>query len=152
MAMIEMNQLNATFGDGMATRIGTPEAAAANETHVYFEPCEETKAVTLTEGSVDGTGRTLDISMTLRGVCPSKRVAVGITITEVDNIGNEYPRGFRAVTLPAHSGSGCCDIAVPVTRFILPDDVRVDGGTGLCSGRRHFVVRTACHYADSALA
>lgn len=150
MAMIEMSQLNATFGDGVPARISAPGQTADNETHVYFESCEDAKAVTLADSRVEGTGRTLDVCMTLCNVCPGRRAAVGIAISEVDNAGNEYQRGFRAITVPAHNNAACCDIAMPVTRFILPDDVRVDGGAGLCNGRRHFVIRATCHYADTS--
>lgn len=150
MATIELNQLNAVLNEGAAVRLnGSASQTTNGETHVYFEPCEESKTIAMPDSYVEGTGRTLEVTMTLRNVCPGKRVAVGIGVSEVDNAGNEYSRGFRALTVPAHSNNACCDIEMPVTRFILPEDLRVDCGTGLCGGRRHFVIRTTNHYVDT---
>lgn len=150
MATIELNQINAMLGEGAAVRLNNGATQTADgETHVYFESCEESKTVALSDSYVEGTGRTLDVTMTLRNVCPGKRTAVGVSLSEMDNAGNEYSRGFRAITVPAHTNTGCCDITMPRTRFILPEDLRVDGGTSLCGGRRHFVLRTSCHYVDT---
>ena len=60
---------------------------------------------------------------------------------------DEYARGFRAVTVPAHDGCGCRDMPVTGVRFVLPEDLRVDGGRGR-RGRRHFILRTSNHYVD----
>ncbi|MDD3334279.1 MAG: hypothetical protein PHI98_02070 [Eubacteriales bacterium] len=149
MTPIELKPMGATLNEGAAVRIGRTADGADGETHVYFDPCEETKAVAISGISAEGTGRILDVSMTLKDVCPAKRVAVGVTVHEVDQAGNEYPRGFRAVTVPAHNHSGCCDVAVSSTRFILPEDIRVGSHGGVCDGSRHFVLRTTSHYIDS---
>ena len=40
---------------------------------------------------MEGQGRILDLTMCLKNVCPGKRVAVGIALSELDPRGNEYP-------------------------------------------------------------
>lgn len=120
-------------------------------THVYFERCEEAKAVDLGEAALDEGGRVLDVTMTLKNVCPCKRTAVGVALSEVDAAGNEYARGFKCVTVPAHRNASCCDLKTPRMRFILPEDLRVDGATGICNGRRHLILRATTHYVDTGV-
>ena len=123
----------------------------AEGTHVYFERCEEAKAVDLGDVAMDEGGRVLDVTMTLKNVCPCKRTAVGVALSEVDAAGNEYARGFKCVTVPAHRNATCCDLKTPRMRFILPEDLRVDGATGLCNGRRHFILRATTHHVDTGV-
>ena len=124
----------------------------ASETHVYFEPCEENKAVTVAESqhNEDGAGRVLDVNLVLRNVCPGRRVAVGVTLHEVDGTGGEHARGFHAMTVPAHR-DGPRDVTLPRIRFVLPEDLRIEGADGPRGCRRHFVVRTSSRYVDSTV-
>ena len=93
--------------------------------------------------------RVLDVTLVLRNVCPRRRVAVGISLAEVDGTGGEQGRGFHAMTVPAHTDSACRDVTLPSVRFVLPEDLRADKG-GAAGERRHFVVRTSSRYVDSA--
>lgn len=148
MAQIEYQPAGVLLGEGAAVRVGrTAQGEALGETHIYFEPWEESKTVRMTDADVKGDGRILDVSMTLKNVAPAKRIAVGISAYEVDPGGNEHTRGFRAVTVPPHNGPGCRDVETPVLRFVLPEDLRPEG----CAfgGRRHFVLRAAVHPIDS---
>ena len=115
-----------------------------DETHVYYEPCDGCKEISVT-GSCrqdEFVGRTLDVNTTLRNVCPGRRSALGLTLTEVDENGVEYARGFQAVTVPAHNGRCNQDVKVETVRFILPEDLSLQN-------RRHFIVRTQHHYLDA---
>ena len=49
MANIEPGLPCAIIGEGAAVRLGAEAGQDASETHVYFEPCEENKAVTVAE-------------------------------------------------------------------------------------------------------
>lgn len=130
-----------------ANRAASRVREASNE--VYFAPCETEKSCDLGNVSLDDTGRVMEIDMTVCGVCPNRQVAVGVWITEVDLAGNEHPRGFRAVTLPAHRSSTGKDVTVPTLRFILPDDQCEDGETVRNGRCRRFRVRAEQHYLDS---
>ncbi len=151
MEMIEMGSLSAVLGEGAAVRLGGVAQERSGETHVYFEPCEESKAVTVSDAchNEEGAGRMLDVTMTLHNVCPGRRVAVGVSLHEVDAAGGEHARGFRAITVPAQQSASCCTVSVPAARFILPEDLRTEGSGGMCGARRHFVVRVANHYVDA---
>lgn len=150
MTAIETGQVSAVLSEGAAVRLDSYIAQSGQkETHIYFNPCEDTKSITIADQLVEGMGHTLDIAMTLRDVYPDRRVAVGIAIYEVDDHNEEFSRGFRAVTLPAHSGRCRADVAMPRMRFVLPDDIRLDSEK-TCDIRRHFVVRMNSHYVDTS--
>lgn len=146
--MMDIGNVNDILNEGAAVRLGG-SPSNETETHVYFDACEESKTVTLPDCTVESTGRTLEVCMTLRNVAPGKRTAVSVTLTEMDGAGKEYARGFRCVTVPAHNNAACCDITMPRIRFIMPEDIRLDGSAGACSGRRHFVLRSSNHYVDT---
>ena len=128
----------------------TPEAAAASSdcdridgTHVFFDTCDSQQEICVSSTCADqqSQGRILDVVTTLHNVCPGRRSAVGLTLTEVDNDGSERARGFRAITVPAHHSNCSRDVQLESVRFILPEDVSLQR-------RRHFVCRVDHHYMD----
>lgn len=137
--------------EGAAVRLDVGEGhGCKSETHVYFGPFEQNKTVTVMDAcdGLNSAGRVLDVEVKLARVSPGRRVALGISVNEVDKAGKEHPRGFRSVTLPAHHEKTCCEVCAPLVRFILPEDLRPEGNDGMCSGRRHFVIRTDAQYVD----
>ena len=124
---------------------GGCQGSCGNETHIIFETCDGYKEVTVTGACQQDAapGRVLDVNARLLNVCPGRRSALGLTLTEVDGGGMEHARGFQAVTVPAHNGRCNQDIAVDTVRFILPEE-------GCQQQRRHFIVRTQHHYLDAA--
>ena len=123
-----------------------PCACSAGEgTHVYFEACDGCKEIAVTSACQQelAMGRTLDVNVTLSNVCPGRRSALGLTLTEMDENGMEHARGFQAVTVPAHNGRCNQDVQVETVRFILPEDHQC------MQQRRHFIVRTQHHYLDA---
>lgn len=120
--------------------------------NIYFEGCEDYKHHRMGDTSIDGQGRILDLTLRLVNVCPGKRVAVGVTVSEVDSRGNESPCGMKTFTVPAHRHSCCSNIPVETIRFILPDDAGTHRSGGSCSGRHHYVARVSAQYIDSGSA
>lgn len=120
--------------------------------NIYFEGCEDYKHHHMGDTSIDGQGRILDLTLRLVNVCPGKRVAVGVTVSEVDSHGNESPCGMKTFTVPAHRHSCCSNVPVETIRFILPEDSRRGGSGSSCSGRHHYVARVSAQYIDSGSA
>lgn len=98
--------------------------------------------------SLESQGRILQLNFNLKNVCPGKRTALGIILNELDPQGNEYQRGMKTVTVPAHSGPSCRDVLVKCVKFVLPEDLNVSGGRSLCS-TRNFRVRVIAHSIDN---
>ena len=88
--------------------------------------------------------------MNIRNVCPNRRVAVGVVLTEIDDQGEEHQRGLKTLTVPAHQYPTCRDVLIKCIKFVLPEDLDVSGGspTALCNPR-NFKVRVIAHNIDS---
>ena len=92
---------------------------------------------------LESLGRILELNF------PGKRVALGVLLSEVGENGDEYPRGMKALTLPAHNAPYCRDIRVKGVRFVLPEDLSaVEEPQGSMCRERSFRVRTIAHPVD----
>lgn len=116
---------------------------------VAIDGCTDSIEYDLGDSYLDSLGRILQLDVNLKNICPGKRVALAILLTEVDQEGNEYKRGMKAVTIPAHQFSTCRDIRVKCIKFVLPEDLEVTGSpNSMCNGR-NFRARIINHYIDS---
>ncbi len=98
---------------------------------------------------LESLGRILELNFTVKRVCPGKRVALGVLLSEVGENGDEYPRGMKALTLPAHNAPSCRDIRVKCVRFVLLEDLSaVEEEPGCMCRERSFRVRTIAHPVD----
>lgn len=102
---------------------------------IAFESCQDSLTVDLGDTWLESQGRILQLDVTVKIVCPGKRVALGIILTETDTNGQEHSRGMKAITIPAHYAPTCRDVTVKCVRFVLPEDLNVSGGCpdSLCS-------------------
>lgn len=112
--------------------------------------CEEAATLDMGDVALEGLGRIVQLDVRLTGVCPDRRVAMAVILTEVDESGMEYQRGMKVMTIPAHSQNGCRDVLVRCIKFVLPEDLDVNGGDGadMCSIRR-MRARCIAHYIDN---
>ena len=150
-----------TDTEGNVVRFPDPEVDVNCDVVVNPEPCPEPvdfqvngcqDAVIVDLGEVDleSQGRILQMDVTIRNVCPGKRVALAAILTEVDADGMEYQRGMKAFTIPAHDQSRCRDVLVKCIKFVVPDDLNVSGVTNpMMCGQRSFRARLIAHYIDT---
>ncbi len=113
--------------------------------------CDET--VQFDAGSISLTmlGRIVQLDLTLNSVCPGKRVALAVLLSEVGEDGTEYKRGMKTLTVPAHNQTGCRDVVVRCINFVLPEDLDVGTGAsadGVCNPR-NLRARFIAHYIDN---
>ena len=99
---------------------------------------------------LESLGRILQLDVTVKNVCPYKRVALAVILTEIDSSGAEYQRGMKTITIPAHNAPSCRDVLVKCIKFVLPEDLDVSGGTpnAMCN-TRNFKVRFIAHNIDT---
>ena len=163
MGAVEVNE-SAAYQDAQGHEVEFPTPSlfvTCDQDIVIPEPCPEPVEVTITgcqdsivvdAGAVElsSLGRMLTLNLTLQDVCPLRRVAMAVILTELDAFDREYPRGVKTMLLPAHAGTGCADVRVECIHFVLPETLDVTSGdpTTLCSERR-FQVRVIAHYVDS---
>lgn len=95
------------------------------------------------EIALDSVGRILQVDVTVKDVCPDRRVSLAVILTEVDDKGEKETKGVKVLTIPAHQEMGCRDVLVRCVRFAVPED-----GANLCATRK-FQVQTFAHYMDS---
>lgn len=88
--------------------------------------------------------------LTLKNICPGKRVAMAVILSEMDEKGTEYPRGMKTITIPAHTSATCQDVLVKCMKFVLPEDLDVSGGidSAICNPR-YFRARVFANYIDT---
>lgn len=112
--------------------------------------CEEEVTLDMGDAALEGLGRIVQLDVRLTGVCPDRRAAMAVILTEVDESGMEYQRGMKVMTIPAHSQNGCRNVLVRCIKFVLPEDLDVNGGDGadMCSTRR-MRARCIAHYINN---
>ncbi len=124
------------------------------------EPCPKPVELTVKECSdvvtfdagdvtLQSLGRVVQLSATVKNVCPGRRVAMAAMLTEDDAMGTEYPRGLKTLTLPAHDYPTCRDVKVKRIRFVLPEDLDVqqDAPDAICNARS-LKARFIANYID----
>ena len=97
---------------------------------------------------MDSLGRIVQLDVTLQNVCPNRRVALAVMLNELDAADVEYKRGFKTLTVPAHTSDSCRDVAVRCIKFVLPEDLDVTGGATATCNERRFRARLIANYVD----
>ena len=113
---------------------------------VSADPCAEIICVDGKNEVMQSLGRIVNVNVVLKDICPDKRVALGVILTEMI-CGKEETRGMKTLLIPAHHGEECRDIEVKCIKFAVPEELSPDG-RGLC-GKRDFKVRTVINYVDA---
>mgnify|MGYP001623146546 CR=1 FL=1 len=115
-----------------------------------IDGCQDSVVVDTGDTYLGSLGRILQLDVTVKNVCPGKRVALAVILTEVDSKGVEYQRGMKTITIPAHYYPNCRDILVKCIKFVLPEELDVSGGTpqAICNPRK-FKARFIAHNIDT---
>lgn len=114
-----------------------------------IDSCSNSIEFNAGELALESLGRIAQLDVTLKNVCPNKRVALAVWLNEVDSLGNEYKRGLKTMTIPAHTRATCNDIVVRCIKFVLPDDIDVNDSQDTMCDARHLRARFIAHYIDS---
>lgn len=116
---------------------------------IAMDGCSDTIEFDAGELELNSLGRIVQLDVTLRNVCPNKRVALAAIVTEVDSGGAEYKRGMKTMTIPAHIRETCQDITVRCIKFVLPEDLDVSGEADVMCNTRNVRARFIAHYIDN---
>ena len=160
---VKLVNASITYSDTEGNVVSFPEPAVTVECDVVVTPepcpdpvdltvdgCSDSVVVDLGDVYLESQGRILQLDVTIRNVCPDKRVALAAILTELAEDGTEYPRGTKILTIPAHNLPGCRDVLVRCIKFVVPEDLDVSGGSAqaLCNPR-NFQARFIAHCIDS---
>lgn len=116
---------------------------------ITFEGCQDAIEFDAGEVELESLGRILQLDVTLRNVCPHKRVALAVILTELDHEGHEHKRGLKTITVPAHNRNTCQNVTVRCIKFVLPEDLDVSGPTDSICNPRRFNARFIANYIDT---
>ena len=117
--------------------------------NVVMKGCKDSVEVNAGDIDLASCGRILSVDVTINDVCPNKRVALAVILTEVDMMNKEHRRGVRTFTIPGHSGDSCRDVTVKCIKFVVPEDLNVSSVSGGMCGDRRFKLRFLANYIDS---
>ena len=149
-----------TDAEGSIVVFPSPTVEVICDEVIITEPCPTpidisvggcVDAVEFDAGNItlEASGMVLSLDVVLRSVCPGRRVALAITVNEVDAEGVEYKRGMKTLLIPAHTQNVCTDVAVRCIKFVMPEELNVSPDvTGLC-GERSFRARFIANYVDT---
>ena len=116
---------------------------------VAIDGCSDTIEFDAGDLEMNSLGRIVQLDVTLRNVCPNKRVALAAIVTEVDSEGIEYKRGMKTMTIPAHTRATCQDVTVRCIKFVLPEDLDVSDSPDSMCNTRNVRARFIAHYVDN---
>lgn len=116
---------------------------------VCIDGCTDTVEIDAGELCMESLGRILQLDITLRNVCPNKRIALAVLLNEVDSCGCEHKRGMKTLTVPAHTRQGCKDVTVRCIKFVLPEDLDASGDVRSLCNPRKFRARFLANYIDN---
>lgn len=148
-----------TDTEGNVVTFPDPTILVECDDTVITEPCPTTVDLEITgctdsfefdAGDIELTslGRILQLDATVKNVCPNKRVALAIILNEVDDFDVEYKRGFKVLTIPAHTQNTCQDVLIKCIKFVLPEDLNVTNSINMMCTPRKFKVSFIANYID----
>lgn len=152
-----------TYSDSEGNKVTFPDPMVSVDCGIVVNPeecpvpvdlkinsCDDAVLVDLGDTWLESQGRIIQVDVTIKNVCPGKRVALAAILTEVDDDGMAHQRGMKAITIPAHDAPTCRDVLVRCIKFVVPEDLNVSGGdpSSLCR-TRNFRVRFIAHNIDT---
>lgn len=115
-------------------------------TDIDFARCEMNRDVELDAQHLSGIGRYLNLSATVKKVCPCKRIAVGMALYE--KAGNcRILKGHKSF-VASHSEHCCADITLNNIHFVLPEEIAETEDTSSLCHERKFELEFTSHYID----
>ena len=111
--------------------------------------CKDAVHVTLKDTALLSLGRIVQLDLTIKSVCPGKRVAASIILNELGPEGELLPRAVKHILLPAQSGHECQDIKLKCIRFSLPEALDASGNASAICNSRAFEAQVIANYVDT---
>lgn len=90
--------------------------------------------------NITNQGQIINVSLTLRNACPNRKIAIAITLVEIDQCCHEHQKAFRVFEVQTPS-TPCGNLKVNNLRFALPVE-------NSCQKRRFRFLITA-NYTDT---
>ena len=116
---------------------------------VTAEGCRDAVRVWAADAGLSGLGRIIQVNALVKNVCPGRRAAAAVILSETDDAGNEHPRGMKTVLIPPQGGTACRDVLLTCISFVVPEALDPSGNTESICNPRNFRVRVLANYLDT---
>ncbi len=126
----------------------TPDECPIPASEISVEGCQDILPVDVGDVYLENTGMILKLDATLKNVCPGRKTAMAMLLSEVDTDGNETSRGVKMFSIPAHYSPSCRDVKIKGVMFVIPDDAYDSTRESSDCPTRMFRVRMISHYSD----
>ena len=133
--------------EGIDVPEGCPEP-----TEFTIPGCKDAVRVELSPTGIASLGRIVQLDVTLKAICPGKRVAASVMLMELSPDGSELPRGVKHILVPSQTGDACRDVTLNCIQFSLPEALDAAGETGSICNPRQFSARVIANYVDTDFA
>ena len=121
-------------------------------TMITVPGCQDALRTELPPVSLQSLGRIVQMDVTVKAVCPGKRVAVSVILTEMSEAGEKTPRGVKHILIPAQEGEACQDITLRCIQFSVPEALDTSGNTSSICNARQFEAQVIANYVDTDFA
>lgn len=161
---VEVNE-SITYNDTEGNIVNFPSPTLNVDCDIIIQPedcptpvdmeivgCSDSIVFDAGEITMNSLGRIVQVDVTLKNICPNKRVALAVMLNEVDDNGLEHKRGLKTMTIPAHTRETCQDVLIKCIKFVLPEDLSAIDITDSICPNRNLKVRFICHYIDNDFA
>lgn len=108
--------------------------------------CQQAACVDVGQVQLEGTARLLCLNMTVRGLCPGTRTALGVLVKALGPAGESRGCAFKTVILPAMALDPCQPVTVKGIRLVMPADT----GCEAARAAQRFEVRVFANCIDYA--
>lgn len=147
MSVITIPGLSGSAQPAYGDRLQVIPEACPEPVTFQVESCVDTAAVDA-EAALQSLGRIVQVDAVVKRVCPGRRVAVALLLTEVQADGTEQDRGMKVLVLPPQAGTVCQDVALKCVPFVVPEEPDGCERGSLCCTRT-FRVRVLANYMDT---
>ena len=124
-----------------------PEGCPAT-VDLTVDGCTDTVEFDAGDLLMNSLGRIVQLDVTIRNVCPNRRVALAVMLNELDEFDAEHKRGLKTLIIPAHTRDGCRDVTVNCIKFVLPEDLDLSVDSATICNERRFRARFIANYVD----
>ena len=113
---------------------------------ICYGKCDNVKTVILESENLSGVGRFLNLSATVKNVCPKKLIALGLKIYETTS-GKKVMKGYKMFSA-SHNQPCCADITFSNIHFVFPEEIAESCKKCDICNRRTFEIETITHYVN----
>ena len=118
-------------------------------TSFQVDGCADSTVINGNDTTIKDLGRIVQVDVPIKNVCPNKRLAVGVILTEIDSGNIEHNRGMKTLLIPPIESTKCENIIIKCVSFVVPEALDTTGNVDALCNSRDFKARVLVNYVDT---